>query len=1481
MGDIAPEKKEYPEKEVASVAVFNPEGKLLFGQRADTGKWTLPGGHLDADERPEAGAVRELREEVGLTPESESLKLLGNDVITSWKGTRIRVHAFRCNIPPGQEVSYENDPDGEMQDHEWVDPEFIPSHILENLHSPKNVTLRLLGLQDWAEVEEGPDEAPGERLADFQAPHLQMQNQPVAHPATTFKSELEKGVAARQWPFQPRTDMTPDAMDEIRRWQANANVVERENVSQTGMPATGISRALHKLHAHTQVRVDPATGNREFLLHRGMGQDEYEGTVGPWGHVGSVPGEQFVKGKLASSWTPHYDQAERFSGQYEDGGPTKKLPVVSAWIPETRITAVPNQVDGGGEFAPEHEVIVGPHYSKLATPEEIRIPNPGNLNINERINQAGRMAERPTHQDERLRARVTANRLRTAHASKLPPKGPKGRQPPETDDPLERAERSHAPLELDHYSPMRGLKRIDPSFQGTGAFGLHGGEAQRTSRIPRTYYYHAGTEPESTFKSGSMQRYRVKLPKGAKLYDIGKDSHNLFRPKVRHTDDGVIHEPMDLDEIEKKIRKLGFYGYKNYHPSIPNAVAVFYPLDAKPMSKSVSEPLELAKTDVEVLMQHPNRAERMMALKLPGVTAADVRRGVEDPDAQVALAALKHPLVDANAITQALAHAAPNVRMAAVRHPLADGSHLEQALIDTNPMVRRALATHHKLDHGQLAQLISSGDPEVLDACASNPNLSPEQAVAILINPGVKAETKALIAAAPHIPSSLKKAINEQLGADLQRSASRWLELRKGHPTPTFPKLGLPDNPRETPIVETDKELHTKHVAIRQQSKNAYGPEMAAHDYRTAVRHPGAGMTYTGPGAGTGKVNVSYSRSTAQRGVKFDPEDVNTFASSNAAAGGATKLHEDLHQMFNRVMAKYGVRGRKVFAHNLYHSMPTDVKHHVDDYATLRDPSTRVTSRMGELTSVHPYPYEERMAVMLNYLNNPGERSAYHTYLKHSPEVTRAIGTAIKRAHSHLLAAAQVAPESWAQSIQPWAQKLGKAEDGTGDGYQSVSAEAAHQTGNAVRGKDEDLIPLADPDFVHDFEGHHLDESQFFEAARFLSGKRERASKEVVRAMVWEEDGDTEAAALRAYGMVADPAHRKALQGVLAVVATDAAQREPKRPDHYAIHNAAERLGKAEPGPGGNAGTERAEDIQAFEGQDRPKTPGSIRGATPSAEPVAQAIIDAFKDEKVEAVALKGKHSKGTLIAHDPHTDDVWLLKPGSGPPSPAAGIAETVGTQSAREACFYACAKHVFALGESCPKCELLLVDGQQIAAMQFLPPEFRSLEKRAKDDSMRVLWSLHAYLKMGLLHKWAVMDWVLGNVDRHGQNILANNAQPERMYLIDHGSTFAGLDFDPAHDHSSFVPYYLRAWSPRKFNTLPPQEKQRRMPVADHHVEVLLRDWLSGLSGDALRDTIARYGLDPAACLKRLAHVKTLLSDPKVKDISVAIDGLWVGAD
>ena len=45
------------------------EGRVLLQRRAiepRSGYWTFPGGFLEADERPEAGAAREAREEVGL-----------------------------------------------------------------------------------------------------------------------------------------------------------------------------------------------------------------------------------------------------------------------------------------------------------------------------------------------------------------------------------------------------------------------------------------------------------------------------------------------------------------------------------------------------------------------------------------------------------------------------------------------------------------------------------------------------------------------------------------------------------------------------------------------------------------------------------------------------------------------------------------------------------------------------------------------------------------------------------------------------------------------------------------------------------------------------------------------------------------------------------------------------------------------------------------------------------------------------------------------------------------------------------------------------------------------------------------------------------------------------------------------------------------------------------------------------------------------
>ena len=50
----------------ASISVFDSSGRLLLGEDAETGRWTLPGGAVDPNEHPADAAVRECFEETGL-----------------------------------------------------------------------------------------------------------------------------------------------------------------------------------------------------------------------------------------------------------------------------------------------------------------------------------------------------------------------------------------------------------------------------------------------------------------------------------------------------------------------------------------------------------------------------------------------------------------------------------------------------------------------------------------------------------------------------------------------------------------------------------------------------------------------------------------------------------------------------------------------------------------------------------------------------------------------------------------------------------------------------------------------------------------------------------------------------------------------------------------------------------------------------------------------------------------------------------------------------------------------------------------------------------------------------------------------------------------------------------------------------------------------------------------------------------------------
>ena len=57
----------------AAAVVYDDDGRVLLGRRADTGQWTLITGIIDPGEHPAQAIVREVEEETGVTVEVEHL----------------------------------------------------------------------------------------------------------------------------------------------------------------------------------------------------------------------------------------------------------------------------------------------------------------------------------------------------------------------------------------------------------------------------------------------------------------------------------------------------------------------------------------------------------------------------------------------------------------------------------------------------------------------------------------------------------------------------------------------------------------------------------------------------------------------------------------------------------------------------------------------------------------------------------------------------------------------------------------------------------------------------------------------------------------------------------------------------------------------------------------------------------------------------------------------------------------------------------------------------------------------------------------------------------------------------------------------------------------------------------------------------------------------------------------------------------------
>ena len=113
--------------------ILNDNGKLLLCKRKDVNSWQFPQGGIDFNENPSKAAKRELFEEVGI--KSTSVKLIKemgewvkydipkksrrrNFLKKKIKGQKQKW--FMYKLRDNASISFENDPDNEFDDYEWV-----------------------------------------------------------------------------------------------------------------------------------------------------------------------------------------------------------------------------------------------------------------------------------------------------------------------------------------------------------------------------------------------------------------------------------------------------------------------------------------------------------------------------------------------------------------------------------------------------------------------------------------------------------------------------------------------------------------------------------------------------------------------------------------------------------------------------------------------------------------------------------------------------------------------------------------------------------------------------------------------------------------------------------------------------------------------------------------------------------------------------------------------------------------------------------------------------------------------------------------------------------------------------------------------------------------------------------------------------------------------------------------------------------------
>jgi hypothetical protein len=833
---------------------------------------------------------------------------------------------------------------------------------------------------------------------------------------------------------------------------------------------------------------------------------------------------------------------------------------------------------------------------------------------------------------------------------------------------------------------------------------------------------------------------------------------------------------------------------------------------------------------VQHFLRIMDKYESQHHIKVNQLQKNDIDNLLTHPDKIERLLALKNNHVNSDQLIRALHDPEPEVNNAAITHKNVDERVLQAALYQPKTHIILKAMSHGLINPGHLDQLLVHDDQDVVRAAINHPQVTPEQLEYVLEHPGYLPDQKILAASHNNNNPANLYALVAKASASMEPLDKQLAQIALNHPKcPNQAKIMGQPVEADTAGVPMAKnigyllypklgynQIHSEPMLVNNQAELANRLRLAGRSEADSAQDAQGKAGFMASNIGNEPVPYAERHQTGAIRTDRKSSGVNDM-----------RAHETQHGIHQQIGLDHGRAVKdNVIAKTL----------------EVLDPTERgYANQIVQAHKINPeqQPHEV-LAHFHNYLTNPSYRAASDSKNKVSPQESAQRVKVLRGAWNKMKARASTMVPSEVgmdpAKVHPIHSSIPNSINPDNEFQKSTQEWLRTQILTKGLPIPEDPMALspAKPEesqiVAADQLGWRIKFMEAFHAAQFLTGGAE-ASIESIKQALWEHNNDPIDAALFCYGIEINEDTRNSIKALVDVQDVNKSEPEPVQP------------------------------------------PKEITALLPEGKSAAEAVKRAFATNNVQNVDLGGKHSKGTMLAYDKETNQTWLLKPGTGE-SPVMGIDEEKASQSAREACFYAVAKE-WGLDRFMPRCELLVIDGKQVAAMIFLSKDFKSVDDRMKDDPAKVLNLFDKYRQEGILHKWAVMEYVLGSGDSHGANELIDK-DCTRIALIDHGTTFAGKDFHPGADQKAWIPFYLRAWFPKdNFNKLTPQAKLVRMPTAGQETQRIVQDWVyHTLHADTLAAILHRYGINPEPELNRLTQVHRMIQEKGLK----GINELWV---